>query len=63
MRRKLHATVRGWPKRPLAVGGAVGGGSLLAGGGVVGAVVAAAAVAGIYFLERARKAREELTRG
>ena len=56
------ATLRGMPKRPVGVAGAAGGGSLVVGGGIVGALVAAAAVAGIWWLERARKIREELLR-
>ena len=50
------------PKKPAGVAGAAGGGSLLVGGGIVGALLAAAAVGGIWWLERARKTREELTR-
>ena len=58
VREKLRAV----PKKPVGVAGAAGGGSLLVGGRIVGAVLAAAAVGGIWWLERARKTREELTR-
>ena len=59
---QLGERMSGVPKRPVGVAGAAGGGSLLVGGGIVGAVLAAAAVGGIWWLERARKTREELTR-
>ena len=59
--RTVREHVHGVPKKPVGVAGAAGGGSLLIGGGIVGAVLAAAAVGGIWWLERARKTREELT--
>ena len=46
-------------KKPIAAVGGAGAGALAV-GGVGLAVTAAAVVAAIYFLERARKAREKL---
>ena len=46
-------------KKPIAAVGAAGGGAFVF-AGVGLALAAGAAVAGIYFLERARKTREKL---
>lgn len=48
-------------KKPIVAVGAAGGGTLAV-GGVGLALTVAAAVAGVYFLERARRRRGELGR-
>ena len=48
-------------KKPVGVAGAAGGGSLLVRGGIVSAILPAPAVGAIWWLERTRKTREELT--